>query len=107
MVKIILPEDYSISIPTQNVLLIRRNSKYALINLYDLSIIQNTLDRKTILEIILRELSWIPTPNSNPITLPKKRKRSRKTTTIATTEQKVTMLKFIKNIQPQTQQSHT
>jgi hypothetical protein len=118
--QIILPEDYRVFTPKENLLVITKEftTQYAVIELTELKVLQNTIQRKSIVPTIITTLSWTPEVEKelqkNGNGKVRKGKRSKKNGN-KTTEQRITILNFIKpkkvivvqqpQPQPQTQQN--
>ena len=114
--KIEIPEDYRVFAPKENILVITKEftTQYAIIELTELKLLQNTIQRKSIIPAIITALSWTP---EKELELNGNRKsRKAKNGSEKTAEPpKITMLNFIKpkkvvvvqQPQPQTQQQQT
>jgi hypothetical protein len=123
--KIKIPEEYNLFMPKDNLLVITKlfSTQYAVIDITELRILQNTLQRKSIVPSILLALSWTPEneleKNGNKSKAKngkrksrkaKKAKRSKNGNNSVKEPPKITMLNFIKRVvvvqqqQPQTQQ---
>ena len=115
--RIELPEDYRVFAPRENLLVIVKEftTQYAIIELNELRVLQNTIQRKSIVPSIITALSWTPEKelelNGN-----RKSRKAKKAKNEKTTEPpRVTILNFIKpkkvvvvqQPQPQTQQQQT
>lgn len=115
-----MPEDYRVFTPKENLLVITKEftTQYAVIELTELKVLQNTIQRKSIVPTIITTLSWTPEVEKelqkNGNGKVRKGKRSKKNGN-KTTEQRITILNFIKpkkvivvqqpQPQPQTQQN--
>jgi len=100
MTRITLPPHYKVYINTKNELIIMENSRQAIIDLTTMTLKENTLGRKMLLEIILKELSWTPPSIEtmlkwNKEVETKKQKKIRRTST-RLPEQSISMLNFVK-----------
>jgi hypothetical protein len=102
--QIVLPEDYNIYMPKDNLLVIAKlyTYQYAVIEISELKVLQNTIQRKSIVPTIITVLSWTP---EKELEL-QKNGNGNKSKTVE--PPKITMLNFIKKKvmvvqQPQTQ----
>ena len=88
---------YHVFAPRDNILVIMKpqSAYFAVIDLYDLKVLQNNLDRKTIIPSIILALSNISEPQQNNGN-GKKSKKSKKNGNKETAVPTITMLKFIK-----------
>jgi len=113
--RITLPEEYHIYMPKQNLLVITKlyTYQYAVIELNELRVLQNTLQRKSIVPTIITILSWTPEKElelaKNNGKVNESRKKSRKAKNGNKEPPKITILNFIKKVtvvqqqqQPQT-----
>jgi hypothetical protein len=110
--QIILPEDYRVFAPRENLLVITKEftTQYAVIELSELKPLQNTLQRKSIVPTIITILSWSPEVEKELQKNGKARKKSRKAKNGNDSKQppRITILNFIKKVtvvqqqQPQT-----
>jgi len=104
--KIEIPEEYHVYIPKEGLLVIQKlfSYQFAVIDYRELRVLQNTLQRKSIVPSILLALSWTPERTTSDT---KKSKRSKKNNEVKEPP-KITMLKFIRKTvvvqNPQTQQ---
>jgi hypothetical protein len=113
--QILLPEDYRVFTPKENLLVIVREftTQYAIIELNELKVLQNTIQRKSIVPMIITVLSWTPEKelelqkNGNGRKSRKVKKAKNGNNSVKELP-KITMLNFIKKKvmvvqQPQTQ----
>jgi hypothetical protein len=110
--KIEIPEEYHIFMPKDHLLVIQKPFTYqfAVIDLKEMRIIQNTIQRKSIVPSIITALSWTPEVEKELQKNGKARKKSRKAKNGNDSKQppRITILNFIKKVtvvqqqQPQT-----
>jgi hypothetical protein len=106
--QILLPEDYHVYMPKDYLLVITKlfSTQYAVINIAEPRVLQNTLQRKSIVSTIITVLSWTPEVEKE---LQKNRKGKRSKKNGNKEPPKITILNFIKKVtvvqqqqQPQT-----
>jgi hypothetical protein len=102
--QIVLPEDYRLFTPKENLLVIVKEftTQYAIIELNELKILQNTIQRKSIVPTIITTLSWTPEKelelqkNGNGKARKKSKKAKNGNNNSIKEPPKITMLNFIK-----------
>jgi len=115
--KIEIPEDYRVFTPKENILVITKEftTQYAVIELRELKVLQNTIQRKSIIPSIITALSWTPEKELELAKNGRSKKAKNGNNNSVKEPPKITMLNFIKpkkvivvqqQQQPQTQTAH-
>jgi hypothetical protein len=112
-----IPEEYHVYMPKDNLLVITKpfSTQYAIIDVYELKVLMNTIQRKSLIPTIITTLSWTP-ENVNVNARNGKNSRKSKNGSENKEPPRITMLNFIKpkkvvvvqqqpQTQPQTQQT--
>jgi hypothetical protein len=96
--KIEVPEDYRVFTPKENILVITKEftTQYAIIELTELKLLQNTIQRKSIVPSIITALSWTPEVEKELQSNGRKAKKAKNGNKVEVQPPRITMLNFIK-----------